>query len=176
MSGAPIGALLARLERVKQTAPGQWRARCPAHESKGLTLSIGEADSGAALVHCFAGCGAADVLASVAVSIFPTPLRWHYSKPGGSVVIRAVPETIAYQSSRLSTVIPLNKSAVLTTGSASRFTSTLVPTKSAPKTLIHTSCSGRGDIHQIQRARLAIDSMLLRHAYLGVLSTHDCTF
>ena len=69
MSGAPIGALLARLERVKQTAPGQWRARCPAHESKGLTLSIGEADSGAALVHCFAGCGAADVLASVGLQL-----------------------------------------------------------------------------------------------------------
>jgi hypothetical protein len=69
VSGAPIGALLARLERVKQTAPGQWRARCPAHESKGLTLSIGEADSGAALVHCFAGCGAADVLASVGLQL-----------------------------------------------------------------------------------------------------------
>ncbi|MDP7193587.1 MAG: hypothetical protein QF734_09835 [Arenicellales bacterium] len=69
MSGAPIGALLARLERVKQTGLGQWRARCPAHESKGLTLSIGEADSGAALVHCFAGCGAADVLASVGLQL-----------------------------------------------------------------------------------------------------------
>ncbi|MDP6854131.1 MAG: hypothetical protein QF598_01375 [Arenicellales bacterium] len=69
MSGTPVDALLTRLERVKQTAPGQWRARCPAHESKGLTLSIGEADSGAALVHCFAGCGAADVLASVGLQL-----------------------------------------------------------------------------------------------------------
>ena len=69
MSGAPVDTLLARLERVKQTAPGQWRARCPAHENKGLTLSIAEADSGAALVHCFAGCGAADVLASVGLQL-----------------------------------------------------------------------------------------------------------
>ena len=69
MSCAPVDALLARLERVNQAAPGQWRARCPAHESKGLTLSIGEADSGAALVHCFAGCGAADVLASVGLQL-----------------------------------------------------------------------------------------------------------
>lgn len=69
MSGTPVDALLAQLERVKQTGPGQWRARCPAHESEGLTLSIGEADTGAALLHCFAGCGAADVLASVGLQL-----------------------------------------------------------------------------------------------------------
>ena len=69
MSGTPVDALLARLERVKQTGPGQWRARCPAHESEGQTLSIGEADSGAALLHCFAGCGAADVLAALGMQL-----------------------------------------------------------------------------------------------------------
>ena len=69
MNGAPVDALLARLEQVKQTGPGQWRARCPAHESKGLTLSIGEADSGAALLYCFAGCGAADVLAALGMQL-----------------------------------------------------------------------------------------------------------
>jgi len=69
VSGAPVDALLARLERVKQTGPGQWRARCPAHESEGLTLSIGEADTGAALLHCFAGCGAADVLAALRMQL-----------------------------------------------------------------------------------------------------------
>ena len=69
MSGTPVDALLARLERVKQAGAGQWRARCPAHDSEGLTLSIGEADTGAALLHCFAGCGAADVLASVGLQL-----------------------------------------------------------------------------------------------------------
>ena len=69
MSGAPVDALLARLEQVKQTGSGQWRARCPAHESEGLTLSIGEADSGAALLYCFAGCGAADVLATLRMQL-----------------------------------------------------------------------------------------------------------
>ena len=69
MSGTPVDALLARLERVKQTGPGQWRARCPAHESEGLTLSIGEADSGAVLMHCFAGCEINDIVREVQLQI-----------------------------------------------------------------------------------------------------------
>lgn len=43
------------LDHVKPTPRG-WRARCPAHEGKSLSLSIREAEDGRILLHCFAGC------------------------------------------------------------------------------------------------------------------------
>ena len=69
MTTIPVDGLLASLEKVKQSGLGQWRARCPAHDSKGLTLSIAEADSGAALVHCFAGCEPTAILAAVGLEL-----------------------------------------------------------------------------------------------------------
>jgi len=75
MNVAPIEALLSKLEGVRESRPGKWRARCPAHDSKSLSLSVAEADSGSVLLHCFAGCGAADVLASVGLQLsdlYPT--------------------------------------------------------------------------------------------------------
>ena len=69
MSAAPIDGLLSKLDGVKETRPGKWRARCPAHEGKSLSLSIAEADSGAALLHCFSGCGAIEVLAAVGLQL-----------------------------------------------------------------------------------------------------------
>ncbi len=69
MNVAPIDGLLSKLEGVRETRPGKWRARCPAHDSKSLSLSIAEADTGSVLLYCFAGCGAADVLASVGLQL-----------------------------------------------------------------------------------------------------------
>ena len=43
---------------------GQARAQCPAHRSRGLTLAVKRTDDGA-LLHCHAGCEAADVLAAL---------------------------------------------------------------------------------------------------------------
>ena len=42
----------------------RWMARCPAHEDRSPSLSIGERDS-RVLVHCFAGCEQEVVLASL---------------------------------------------------------------------------------------------------------------
>jgi len=75
-------ALLARLERVKQTGPGRWMARCPAHEDKSPSLSIRETDNGNILVHCFSGCAAADVVAALGLELsdlFPERLDHHIS-------------------------------------------------------------------------------------------------
>lgn len=71
------GKLLDRLDRVKQTAPGRWIARCPAHEDRGPSLSIRELDDGRVLVHDFGGCQIGDVLAAVGLSLshlFEKPL------------------------------------------------------------------------------------------------------
>ncbi|EQD69671.1 DNA primase [mine drainage metagenome] len=63
-----IDALLARLERVKQTASG-WRADCAnGHKTHG-TLSITQANSGAILLHCFSGCTVADVLGGLGLTM-----------------------------------------------------------------------------------------------------------
>lgn len=70
-------ALLARLERVQRSGTG-WRADCPTgHKSRGA-LSVSEADDGRVLLHCFAGCGAAEVLSAAGLTladVMPERLR-----------------------------------------------------------------------------------------------------
>lgn len=53
---------LQRLDNVKATGRQKWRACCPAHDDGYPSLAITELDDGRVLIHCFAGCGAAEVL------------------------------------------------------------------------------------------------------------------
>lgn len=74
----PIEHLLARLERVKQTNPGQWIARCPAHTDKSPSLSIKQCDDNTVLLHDFGGCSPSDILAAVGLELadlFPKRLK-----------------------------------------------------------------------------------------------------
>ena len=69
-------ALLDRLSGVKQTAPGCWLARCPAHEDRSPSLSIRDSDN-RVLLHCFAGCSTDAVLASLGltfIDLFVKPM------------------------------------------------------------------------------------------------------
>lgn len=66
---APIDRLLSRLERVRRTGPGQWVARCPAHDDKNPSLSIKQCDDGTILAHCFGGCDVGDILAAVGLEV-----------------------------------------------------------------------------------------------------------
>src|SRR5580700_6683773 len=68
--------LLDRLDGVRQTAPGRWIARCPAHEDRSPSLSVREIDD-RVLVHDFGGCEVGDVLAAVGLGLadlFEKPL------------------------------------------------------------------------------------------------------
>ena len=68
--------ILDRLDKVKQTAPDKWIARCPAHEDKGPSLSIRDAGD-KLLLHCFAGCDALDIVHAVGLELtdlFEAPL------------------------------------------------------------------------------------------------------
>ncbi len=68
--------ILERLQGVRKTGQSRWRARCPAHGSRGGTLAIAERDD-RVLLHCFAGCDTAAVLSSVDLTLadlFDRPL------------------------------------------------------------------------------------------------------
>jgi len=47
-----------------------WRARCPAHKSRGLTLSIGQGNDGGVVLRCFAHCETAAVAASLGFEMY----------------------------------------------------------------------------------------------------------
>ena len=59
--------LLGRLDGVRATGRGMWRAKCPAHAGSNATsLAIRETDDGAVLLHCHAyGCSV-DAIADAA--------------------------------------------------------------------------------------------------------------
>ena len=64
----PLDLLLSRLEGVKQHG-ARYVARCPAHDDKSPSLSLSRGDDGRALVHCYVGCEARDVLAAVGLEL-----------------------------------------------------------------------------------------------------------
>lgn len=83
---APVHQLLDRLDAVRETGAGRWIARCPAHDDRHPSLSVRETADGTVLLKCWAGCGAADVVAAVGLELrdlFPPrmddrpPLRKH---------------------------------------------------------------------------------------------------
>jgi len=61
-------ALLSRLHKVKRTGQGRYMACCPAHQDRSASLAVKELDDGRILLHCFAGCPTADVLAAVGMT------------------------------------------------------------------------------------------------------------
>ena len=100
---APVECLLDRLEKVKPTGPGRWMACCPAHGDRHPSLSIRETDDNTVLVKCFAGCGAADVLAAVNLELrdlFPpqAPEARGPQRPGKRGVPRDALEAVAHEA------------------------------------------------------------------------------
>lgn len=77
---SPLERLLDRLDRPRRAGAG-WVARCPAHQDTNASLSLAEGDNGTVLLHCFAGCPAADVVAAVGFTLadlFERPLPGHH--------------------------------------------------------------------------------------------------
>ena len=75
-----MSALLDRLDKVKQTGSDRWAARCPGplhvHGDRRPSLSIRLTDDGKWLIKCFAGCGAADVVAAVGLEMADEMPAW----------------------------------------------------------------------------------------------------
>jgi hypothetical protein len=66
---SPIDKVLHRLEKAKSTAPGKWVAKCPAHDDRRPSLSIREADDHRVLLKCWTGCGAAEIVNALGLSL-----------------------------------------------------------------------------------------------------------
>ncbi len=62
----PLDAVLTALQshggEVKRERAGQWQARCPAHDDKRASLSVGEGSDGTVLLRCHAGCETREIL------------------------------------------------------------------------------------------------------------------
>lgn len=66
--------LIARLDGARETGPGRWISRCPAHEDRSPSLSIRECDDGTILLHDFGGCTALDIVQAIGLEfadLFP---------------------------------------------------------------------------------------------------------
>ena len=77
--------ILDRLESVRETGPGRWTAKCPAHDDKTPSLAIRDVD-GMILLHCFAQCSLYEITSAAGVEfsdLFPDKPRSHkpISKP-----------------------------------------------------------------------------------------------
>ena len=75
--------IIERLEYTRETGPGRWLARCPAHDDKRPSLTIRLTDDGRWLLHCFAGCDVHEIVAAIGLELsdlFP-PTDRHY-QPG----------------------------------------------------------------------------------------------
>ncbi len=74
--------LLDRLEGVRESGAG-WTARCPAHEDRQASLSVGRGDDGRWLLKCHAGCSFGAVVGALGVDardLFPS--NGHRRRPG----------------------------------------------------------------------------------------------
>ena len=82
----PVDLLLPKLDLVKQSSSGKWRAKCPIHQdrnSRNRTLVITETDTGSVLIHCHAGCNFEEILSAVgldASDLFPTDSYIQHTK------------------------------------------------------------------------------------------------
>ena len=73
----PVSTLLGRLDGVRGR-DGKWIAKCPAHDDRSPSLGIGVGDDGRVLIICRTGCGAADIVAAVGLTmsdLFPDSFR-----------------------------------------------------------------------------------------------------
>lgn len=57
--------VLDELEGVRKLSPGQWEARCPAHDDNNPSLSVAEGDEQPVVLHCHKGCDFTEIAAEL---------------------------------------------------------------------------------------------------------------
>ncbi|MDA0296995.1 MAG: hypothetical protein O3A31_13620, partial [Planctomycetota bacterium] len=68
MTNQPIDRVLARLEAVHSSGDQNWIARCPAHDDRNPSLSVGVGREGRVLLKCHAGCDHHSILEALELS------------------------------------------------------------------------------------------------------------
>jgi hypothetical protein len=63
-----LARVLARLSSVQKSGAG-FTAKCPAHDDRQASLSVGEGCDGRVLLYCHAGCTIHDIVASLGVEL-----------------------------------------------------------------------------------------------------------
>ena len=66
--------MLDRLDGVRQSG-ARWTARCPAHDDRRASLSVGRGDDGRWLLKCHAGCAFPNIVRALGVDardLFPS--------------------------------------------------------------------------------------------------------
>lgn len=109
--------LLVKLDGVKRTGQDRWLARCPAHGDKRASLSIREAESGAVLVHCFAGCSVSEIVGTVGLELSDLfPPRHDDAARGGKPERRPFPAADILRAVSFETMIVSLAAAQLAKG------------------------------------------------------------
>jgi len=74
-----VDEFISKLRNVRPGGPGQWTAYCPVHEGDGRkhksSLGVGTGNAGEILVHCFVGCGVAEIVKAMGLELadlYPT--------------------------------------------------------------------------------------------------------
>ena len=65
----PLDKVLAAFPDAKQETSTRWKVRCPVHDDNKSSLSIGPANNGGVVLHCFAGCTNADIVSHVGLTL-----------------------------------------------------------------------------------------------------------
>jgi putative DNA primase/helicase len=64
----PVERVISRLEKVKKSGSG-YVAKCPAHDDREPSLSIGYGDDGKAVLYCHAGCDAEEIVSRLGMTM-----------------------------------------------------------------------------------------------------------
>ncbi|MFO1342612.1 MAG: DNA primase [Burkholderiales bacterium] len=83
MVTSPVHTLLALLDSVRNSRPGVWQARCPAHDDASPSLSVKEDRDGTVLIKCWAGCSAQEVVNAVGLELrdlFPATTNFDHAR------------------------------------------------------------------------------------------------
>jgi hypothetical protein len=104
-ASGPAARLLPRLEGVRRNGADRWVAKCPAHDDRRPSLSLRELADGRLLVHCWAGCTAAEVVVAAGLTLadlFEKPPEHHHApaerrpwRDAGLEALRALADEVA---------------------------------------------------------------------------------
>jgi hypothetical protein len=98
----PVENILNRLQGVIQKTPDSSVAICPSHADSNPSLSIARGDDGRALVKCWAGCTAAEIVEAMGLTLADLFERPHdHYKPGRKRIkpdYKALLELLSFES------------------------------------------------------------------------------